>query len=216
MSDAVTSEAPAGAAEAPASDDHSHDRLYHLLSRIIEEPELRGEISAQIEREFTKRRAVLVLDMSGFSRTTQVHGVVSFLVMIHQMRLLAVPTIQSFGGTMVKAEADNLYCLFHHVDDAVKAGREIMRQLTTVNVLLPATRRLYAAIGIGFGDILAPGDEDLFGDEVNLASKLGEDVAQGGMVLLTDAARAELDPGVRTSEERASISGLAFTYHVVV
>ena len=102
MSDAVTSEA------AVARDDHSHDRLHHLLSRIIEEPELRGEISEQIEREFTKRRAVLVLDMSGFSRTTQVHGVVSFLVMIHQMRLLAVPTIQSFGGTLVKAEADNL------------------------------------------------------------------------------------------------------------
>jgi adenylate cyclase len=208
MSDAAT--------EASAAAPNSHDRLYELLSRIIEEPERRGEISDQIEREFTQRRAVLVLDMSGFSRTTQVHGVVSFLVMIHQMRLLAVPTIQGFGGHLVKAEADNLYCLFDAVEDAVKAAREIMRQLSTVNVLLPANRRLYAAIGIGFGDILAPGDEDLFGDEVNLTSKLGEDVAQGGMVLLTEAARAELDPAVKTTEERASISGLALVYHVLV
>lgn len=203
------------ASEAPAAAANSHDRLYELLSRIIEEPERRGEISDQIEAEFTQRRAVLVLDMSGFSRTTQVHGVVSFLVMIHQMRLLAVPTIQAFGGHLVKAEADNLYCLFDGVDAAVKAAREIMRQLSTVNVLLPANRRLYAAIGIGYGDILAPGDEDLFGDEVNLTSKLGEDVAQGGMVILTEAARAELDPAVKITEERASISGLALVYHVL-
>jgi adenylate cyclase len=207
MSDATPSETPPIAS--------SHDRLYELLSRIIEEPERRGEISAQIEREFTQRRAVMVLDMSGFSRTTQVHGVVSFLVMIHQMRLLAVPTIRAAGGHLVKAEADNLYSLFHGVGEALSAAREIMRQLATVNVLLPANRRLYAAIGIGYGDILVPGEEDLFGDEVNLASKLGEDVAQGGMVLLTEAARAELPPEVATTEERASISGLALTYHVV-
>lgn len=200
------------AAEPP----NTRERLDELLSQIIDHPELRVEISQSIEREFTQRRAVLVLDMSGFSRTTQVHGVVSFLLMIHQMRLLAVPTIEACGGSLVKAEADNLYCLFEDVDRAVAAAREIMRQLNTVNVLLPATRRLYASIGIGFGDILVLGGQDLFGDEVNLTSKLGEDVAQGGMILLTEAARAELPETVTTTQERASISGLALTYHAVV
>ncbi|PZQ60672.1 MAG: adenylate/guanylate cyclase domain-containing protein [Phenylobacterium zucineum] len=194
---------------------NSRARLDGLLSRIIDEPEKRADITAEIEREFTQRRAVMVLDMSGFSRTTQVHGVVSFLMMIHQMRLLAVPTIEGRGGRLVKAEADNLYCLFDAVDDAVAAAREIIRQLSTVNVLLPVGRRLYASIGIGFGDVLVLAGEDLFGDEVNLASKLGEDVAQGGMVLLTDAARGELAAGVETVEERASISGLSLVYHAV-
>ena len=91
------------ATDAPAAAPNSHDRLYELLSRIIEEPERRGEISDQIEREFTQRRAVLVLDMSGFSRTTQVHGVVSLLVMIHQMRLIALDphTVQALGARNV-------------------------------------------------------------------------------------------------------------------
>jgi class 3 adenylate cyclase len=195
---------------------NSRARLDALLSRIIEEPEARAEIANEIEATFTERRAVLVLDMSGFSRTTQVHGVVAFLMMIHQMRLLAAPTIAACGGTLLKAEADNLYCLFVTVDDAVRAAREIIRQLTTVNVLLPAGRRLYASIGIGFGDVLVLEGEDLFGDEVNLASKLGEDVAQGGQVLLTEAARAELDAMVETAMERASISGLGLVYHQVV
>lgn len=191
---------------------NTHARLDALLSRIIQEPERREAIAAEIERDFTQRRAVLVLDMSGFSRTTQLHGVVTFLMMIHQMRLLAVPTIQACGGKLVKAEADNLYCLFETVDEAVKASRDIITRLNTVNVLLPADRRLYASIGIGFGDILVLEDEDLFGDEVNLSSKLGEDVAQGGQVLLTEAARAELDPAVATTPERVSVSGLVLNY----
>ena len=190
-------------------------RLDQLLGQIVEEPERRGDIARQIEQEFTQRRAILVLDMSGFSRTTQVHGVVAFLIMIHQMRLLAEPTIARFGGELLKAEADNLYCLFDTPDAAVSAAREVIRQLSTVNVLLPATRRLYASIGIGYGDILVLKGEDMFGDEVNLTSKLGEDVAQGGMVLLTQSARAALDPAVATSEEHASISGLALVYHVL-
>jgi len=194
---------------------NTRERLDALLSEIIEHPERRVEISEEIERDFTQRRALLVLDMSGFSRTTQVHGVVSFLLMIHQMRLLAVPTIEGCGGTLVKAEADNLYCLFDKVDEAVRAAKEIMRQLSTVNVLLPVTRRLYASIGIGYGDVLVLGDRDLFGDEVNLTSKLGEDVAQGGMILLTEAARAELPAELKTEAERASISGLALTYHAL-
>jgi adenylate cyclase len=202
-------------AEAPGPALNTRERLDELLSQIIEHPEHRVQISEEIERDFTQRRAVLVLDMSGFSRTTQIHGVVSFLLMIHQMRLLAVPTIQARGGTLVKAEADNLYCLFERVDQAVEAAREVIRQLNTVNVLLPATRRLYASMGIGFGDILVLGGHDLFGDEVNLTSKLGEDVAQGGMILLTEAARAELPAEVGTIEERASISGLTLIYHAV-
>jgi len=200
-------------ADQPAG--NTHARLDALLSRIIQEPEKRGEITAEIERDFTQRRAVLVLDMSGFSRTTQLHGIVEFLLMIHQMRLLAVPTIEACSGVLVKAEADNLYSLFERTDDAVRAAREIIGRLSTVNVLLPADRRLYASIGIGFGEVLVLDGEDLFGDEVNLASKLGEDVAQGGEVLLTEAARAELDAAVTTTPGRVSISGLALTYHTV-
>ncbi len=149
---------------------NTHARLDALLSRIIHEPEKRQAITLEIERDFTRRCAVMVLDMSGFSRTTQLHGIVEFLLMIHQMRLMALPTIEACSGKLVKAEADNLYCLFDTVDEAVKASREIISRLSTVNVLLPADRRLYASIGIGWGEILVLEDEDLFGDEVNLTS----------------------------------------------
>jgi adenylate cyclase len=194
----------------------TREDLEALLAQIVEHPERRGELEAEIERRFTRRAAVFVLDMSGFSRTTQSHGVVSFLLMIHQMRLLSLPAIEKRGGKLVKAEADNLYCLFDDVAPAVAAARDITDRLETVNVLLPAGRRLYASVGIGYGEILTPDDADLFGDEVNLASKLGEDVADGGVVLLTEQARARLPEDAPTRAERVSVSGLALPYHVLI
>ena len=47
--------------------------------------------------------------------------------------------------------------------------------------------------GIGYGDMLDL-DDDMFGLEVNLASKIGEDLARPGEALLTPSAAAALDP----------------------
>lgn len=190
--------------------------LERLLAEINAEPERREEITREIESIFGEERAVLVLDMSGFSRTTRREGIVSFLLMIHKMRALAAPSIDKHGGLLVKAEADNLFCLFDDAGDAVRAALDIVERLDTVNPLLPETGRLYAPIGIGYGRILNIGDEDLFGDEVNLASKLGEDVAEKGAILLTAAAYERLsDPAIVTRHEELNISGLTLTYYVV-
>lgn len=45
-------------------------------------------------------------------------------------------------------------------------------------------------VGIGYGRVLRIGDLDVFGAEVNAASKLGEDIAKANEVLVTQAARA--------------------------
>jgi adenylate cyclase len=64
--------------------------------------------------------------------------------------------------------------------------------------------------GIGFGTVLAIGEDDVYGDEMNLASKLGEDLARPEEVLLTPAAHAAL-AGTDTftfQEVGVTISGL--------
>jgi class 3 adenylate cyclase len=195
---------------------NSKSNLERLLREMIETPERQGELTAEIDQHFGETRAVLVLDMSGFSRTTQRRGIVAFLLMIHQMKLIAKPTVEANAGLIVKSEADNLFCLHESVAGAVKAAREIIERLDTVNLLLPEERRLYAAIGIGYGRILNIDEEDLFGDEVNLASKLGEDVAERGQILLTEAARAEAEKeGIKTRPDSISISGLSIDYHAI-
>lgn len=186
------------------------------LTEIINYPERRLEIVDAIESVFGESKAILVLDMSGFSRTTQQHGILSFLLMIHQMQLISRPAIEQAGGKVIKGEADNLFCLFDQVAEAVAAAKEIINRLTTVNMILPVERRLYVAFGVGYGKILNIADEDLFGDEVNLACKLGEDIAGKGEILLTAAAKVELGTSpTATREEVISISGISLAYHVV-
>ena len=200
----------------PVARHNSRANLKRLLNKIIEEPERRAEITEDIESIFGQDKAVLALDMSGFSRMTHRHGIVYFLLMIQQMQLISKPVIQEHNGLMIKAEADNLLCLFDTVADAVRTAGEIIQRLSAVNVLLPEDQHLYASIGIGYGRVLNIEDQELFGDEVNLAFKLGEDIAGHGVILLTSAARGPLqDDEVRTREETLSISGLSLSYHVV-
>jgi adenylate cyclase len=200
----------------PFTGQNTRANLERLLNDMIERPESRADITREIEEAFGQDKAVMVLDMSGFSRTTHQHGIVSFLLMIHQMRLVACPCVQEEGGQLLKAEADNLFCLFESVADAVRASQKITRHLRTANRLLPEEHRLYVSIGIGYGRILNIEDQDLFGNEVNLASKLGEDVAKMGEILLSAAARAQLqDTHFEAREESISISGLELPYFSV-
>jgi len=200
----------------PVSQRNSRANLERLLTEMIEEPERRAEITTQIEEIFGQEKALMILDMSGFSRTTQRHGIVSYLQMIHAMRSITKPCVEAHRGLLVKAEAYNLFCLFDTVAEAVRAGQDITRHLNAANVVLPESRRLYVSIGIGYGTILNIADEDLYGNEVNLASKLGEDVGGMADILLTTAAHERLEaPEVKCRAETISISGLDLSYFVV-
>jgi len=60
-----------------------------------------------------------------------------------------------------------------------------------IRIALEDTRRQLNFAGV-FGRVLKIGDEDVYGHEVNLASKLGEDIARGGEILVTPGARAKI------------------------
>lgn len=190
-------------------------RFDALLGEMFEAPERRDAVIATIEAEFARDAAVLVLDTSGFTRTTRKHGIYAFLLMVHQMKRLARPTVERHGGKVVKEEADNLFCLFATSAEAVAAAHGVIAALNAVNPGLPEDLRLYASIGIAHGRVLDLAGEDLFGDAVNLACKLGEDIAQRGEILITEDAFADLGEGAAGRSEQVSISGLPLAYRVL-
>lgn len=185
-----------------------------LLDEMIDHPERRAAITKEVEERFGARQATLILDMTGFTRTTRTHGIVQFLLMIHQMHRMCCPSIGENGGTLIKTEADNLFCLFPDVKSAVVAAHDIIHRLETVNLVLPEDRHLYASIGIGYGYILNIANEDLFGDEVNLACKLSEDIGERNAILFTERAHEQLEKGTAdTVAKEVSISGISLVYH---
>ena len=169
--------------------------LNQLLSERNQQAERAADIDRQILRTFEQRVAILAMDMCSFTSITLAHGIIHFLAMIRQMEEVAVPVIAGNGGRVIKQEADDLFAVFHDPAQALEAALDILRGFSAINQVLPPARHLHGSIGIGYGDTLIIGDEDLFGSEMNLACKLGEDIAQEDEVLITSAAYTALPAG---------------------
>ena len=182
--------------------------LWRLLDARNEHPESLGEIDGEIWQRFGRTRAVLVLDMCGFSRLTMRYGITHFLAMIRRLVTIVRPVVADAGGQIVKTEADNVYATFDDVPQALAAARAIQGSLAAANTFLPEDWDLHAAIGIGYGPLLLIGDHDLYGSEMNVASKLGEDVAGRGEVLLSVGAHERIGSGVDAAEIPVQLSGL--------
>jgi class 3 adenylate cyclase len=123
---------------------------------------------------------VWISDMSGFTLLTHLNGPRAVMDMVFAMREVVSEVIRARRGHVFKCVADNIYALFETPLDALRAAEDARSRLAE------ETR---VCIGIGHGPLmLFPGEEDYFGMEINLASKLGEDTACPGEVLLTEAA----------------------------
>jgi len=191
---------------------HSKADFDRLLRLRNEQPEASDAIDAEIYQQFLQTHAILVLDMAGFSRLTLRYSIIHFLAMVQRLGSIAVPVIAQHQGQLVKREADNIFAIFERVTDAIDCAIAIQARLAAVNVHLPDAQDLYVGIGIGYGEVLRVGDDDLYGSEMNLACKLGEDLARSGEILLTEAAYAQVKDEPRVWEPlAASISGLDLT-----
>ncbi|MEK6322775.1 MAG: adenylate/guanylate cyclase domain-containing protein [Acidobacteriota bacterium] len=170
-----------------------------LLRRLLSERNQFPGRSAEIDRELLdaleRKVAILVLDMSGFSRLTVQFGIIHYLAMIHQMAEAARPSVTGNGGEVVKQEADNLYAIFDYPAHALDSALDIFRAFDAVNSVVPPERDIYGSIGIGYGETLVIDEKDIFGSEVNIACKLGEDLACKSEILLTPSAYNALPSG---------------------
>src|SRR5207253_11280484 len=95
--------------------------LSKLLQERNEYPDRASTINAEIWETFGETHAVMVMDMSGFSRMTIKHGIIHFLAMIHRMNQIATPTVEEHDGAVIKFEADNVFAIFPNVELAVDA-----------------------------------------------------------------------------------------------
>jgi class 3 adenylate cyclase len=170
----------------------------------------RRKIEASLWNEFGAEYAVFVLDMSGFSLLTRKYGIVHYLSMVRRMQVTTEPIVKSYGGFMIKYEADNCFAVFPKPLSAVQAAIAMQHAFQAENRLTSEDLDIQISCGIDYGRILIIGREDCFGDPVNRASKMGEDLAAAGEILITKEARQMIpaEAGVRASELSVSISGI--------
>lgn len=163
------------------------------LWKLIEQRTKVGADTAAIDQRiwdlFGEDWSIMFTDLTGFSREVGKFGIIHFLQIIFEHEKLLLPVVEAHDGILVKIEADSLLILFKKPARAVACAVAMERVCHSVNARRPPEEQIILCVGIGFGRVLKLGDEDVYGNEVNLASKLGEDTAKGHEILVTPATR---------------------------
>jgi adenylate cyclase len=127
--------------------------------------------------------AILIADVVGYSRLMRADEAATIARFRHLRDELAEPRLVEFGGRLVKSTGDGFLAEFGSAVDAVQCAVDIQRALLRLNDEGPADARMELRIGINVGDVVVEGD-DLFGDGVNVASRL-EGIAQPGGICIS-------------------------------
>jgi class 3 adenylate cyclase len=197
----------------PLTGHREFDSLIAAFSELRDTAEI--ELARQhIWERFGAEGAVFISDMASFSSTSRKVGVCHFLKLIHRARQIIAPVIAKNDGLLLKCDADNCYAFFESTDDAIRASFEINEELFQHNDEFSMTEQIYLSVGIDYGRVLLVGDVDFFGDPVNTASKLGEDLAVKAETLVTKRALEHSTLRVPETAERmvARISDIRIEY----
>lgn len=143
------------------------------------------EINAECGAEMT----VVCCDSSGFSKKTHEHGIIEFMDNMTKCHDGLKLVVEQHGGTVLSDKADNLMLLFPEPQKAVACAVEMHRWLRKRNKDLPDQKKYNMCIGVHHGALLRFAD-DAYGAAVNVAFKLGEDVAGKDELLVTGEVNA--------------------------
>jgi class 3 adenylate cyclase len=90
--------------------------------------------------------------------------------------------IAAHSGRVVNTWGDGLLAEFDSVVEAVRAAIDVQNELAQANGATSPDERMRFRIGINLGDVIVDGD-DIYGDGVNIAARLQESAAPGGILI---------------------------------
>jgi class 3 adenylate cyclase len=159
-------------------------------------PERRRALDTGALGVLSRPLAIVYTDTDDFTHRAARDGILHFLMCFDRALRHLRPAVARNGGRVVKVEADSLMLAFPDGAAACRGVDAMEAALRRLNRGRPTNEQLAFSYGIGFGQVLEL-DDDVFGLEVNLASKLGEDLARPGEVLLTPSAAEALPAFLR-------------------
>ena len=135
-------------------------------------------------REKIDRRlaAILSADVVGYSRLMGIDEAGTLGALRAHRAELIDPTIAAHNGRIVKLMGDGLLVEFASAINAVECAAEIQQGMAVRNTKVPDDRLIAFRIGVNLGDVIID-DDDIYGDGVNVAARLQEVAAPGGIYL---------------------------------
>src|SRR5438477_3358628 len=137
--------------------------------------------------EVRKLAAIMFTDMVGYRALAQRDEKVA-LELLKEHRQLLRKIFPEFNGTEIKTIGDAFLVEFNSALEAAQCAIEIQRALAKRNHDVPAERRIELKIGIHIGDVVHRGG-DVYGDGVNIASRIEQLAGPGGICVSMDVER---------------------------
>lgn len=195
----------------------SEVRLWRLIEARLNKGSDAAAIDQRIWDLFGEELAVMFTDLSGFSRMVEAFGIIHFLQIIYEQKQVLLPIVEAHDGILIKVEADSFLIIFKRPEGALRCAVAMQHACTNLNARRVPEEQVLLCVGLGFGRVLRIGDQDVFGAEVNAASKLGEDTAKAGQIFVTRAMRDAVEALdlVEFDEKPLRLTGFAEAYRTI-
>jgi TolB-like protein/class 3 adenylate cyclase/Flp pilus assembly protein TadD len=143
---------------------------------------------AQERPDRIRRRlsAILAADVAGYSRLMHNHEEATHAKLSALLVDAIEPAIVEHGGHIVKNTGDGFLAEFSSAVEAVRAATQFQAAILEVTVGDREEERISFRVGINVGDVIVEA-HDIFGDEVNIAVRLENIAAPGGICLSSSA-----------------------------
>jgi TolB-like protein/class 3 adenylate cyclase len=125
--------------------------------------------------------AIVCADVAGYSRMMGADEAGTHAT-FKAHRTAIYPIILNHGGRLVKNTGDGFLLEFPSIVGAIEAAVAMQMMMAERNHHLPADRMMQFRMGIHMGDVMADEDE-VFGDDVNIAVRLESVAAPGGVAV---------------------------------
>jgi len=137
--------------------------------------------------EERKLAAIMFTDMVGYTALAQRDDKLA-LELLEEHRRLLREIFPRFHGTEIKTIGDAFLVEFGSALEAAQCAIEIQRALAKRNTDVAADRHIAVKIGIHIGDVVHR-DGDVYGDGVNIASRIEQLAGAGGICVSMDVER---------------------------
>ena len=148
--------------------------------------------------------AILAADVVSYSRLMRADEAGTLAQLKTHRKELIDPSFEAHDGRIVKTTGDGFLVEFASVVDAVECATNIQQEMAARNASVPEEQRFVFRIGINLGDVIIDG-EDIYGDGVNIASRL-EGLAEPGGICVSqpvyESVKDKLKHGFENMGER--------------
>ena len=125
--------------------------------------------------------AIMFTDVVGFSAIMHKDESAA-LELLDNHNKIVQPIVIKYNGTILKPQADGYLMKFSSAVDAVRCGKDIQKEISIYNKEINENENILLRIGIHLGDVVLT-ENDIFGDGVNIASRLEPLADPGGICI---------------------------------